>query len=372
MPAKKKVTKAVEESTPAEVKEENETIVAAEEDSDFADEVKLEEKPVEEVKEEPEEKKEPEPEPEIEQVPPSYEYDSDHLDNIEKSRVDFLALYKKHNTIKNIVSFLLIALIAASWLIPSSIESLQNATLIIALATTAVTLVIMFVYSYLFRKKSQVWIGEYFQKYYDELYAYAIEGSDLKEIKGDMSLKLSDEEFIACKLYKDVYKASSRYNASFTYHGLDCAIVDAAAQVRGERALQTAFVGKVLRAPNTYKGSGLYIYVKGNKRALPPTAMGEMHVIEENKKHVIWGEESERKYLTKAMKDKIFAIETNSVLVDFAISIQPGRTYFLLGYEDTLMIIPMEHKLDVNPVREFKDNFGKFLEIAELFNKKGE
>ena len=343
--------------------------VVEEEESDFADETKLEEiKPVEEAK--PEVEPEPE-EPEPEAVPPSYDYDSDHLSAIDEARKTFLDTYKKKNTLKTVVMMILLVVILAGWLVPSMIEAWKNAALVIAMIDLAICLGIMGVYSYFFKKKSEVWIRDYFQTYYSHLYAYAIDGTDVSAIEGDMSMKITEEEFSACKLYKDVYKVGSRYNASFKFHDLDCAIVDCAAQVKGEKMLQTAFVGKLLRAPNTYKGNGLYIYVKGNKRALPPTATDGMKVLEETKKHIIWGEDSDRKYLTKAMKDKIFAIETNTVLVDFAISIQEGRTYFLLGYEDTLMVIPMEHQLDFNPVHEFKDNFAKFLEIAELFNKKG-
>ena len=342
----------------------------AEEESDFADETKLEEiKPAEEeVK--PEVQPEPE-EPEPEAVPPCYDYDSDHLSKIDEARQIFLNTYKKKNTLKTVVMMILLVVILAGWLVPSMIEAWKNAALVIAMVVLAICLGIMGVYSYFFKKKSEVWIRDYFQTYYHHLYAYAIENIDVSAIESDMSMKITEDECAACKLYKDIYKVGSRYNASFKYHDLDCAIVDCAAQVRGEKMLQTAFVGKFLRTPNTYRGNGLYIYVKGNKRALPPTATDGMKVLEETKKHIIWGEDADRKYLTKAMKDKIFAIETNTVLVDFAISLQEGRTYFCLGYEDTLMVIPMEHQLDLNPIHEFKENFGKFLDIAEMFNKKG-
>ena len=126
--------------------------VAEEEESDFADETKLEEiKPVEEAK--PEVEPEPE-EPEPEAVPPSYDYDSDHLSAIDEARKTFLDTYKKKNTLKTVVMMILLVVILAGWLVPSMIEAWKNAALVIAMIDLAICLGVMGVYSYFFKKKS--------------------------------------------------------------------------------------------------------------------------------------------------------------------------------------------------------------------------
>jgi hypothetical protein len=280
-----------------------------------------------------------------------------------------LKTYRKHNTITGAVSGAALILLLAGWLVPTLVEALKNYTLAIALGCSGVAIVALLTYSVLFRKKSEEWIRNYFNFFYDKVYAYVFDHDEVTGFHGDLKMKLTEEEFKANKLYKDVYKIGSRYSVNFNYQGMDCALIDCAAQVRGAKALETAFVGKDLRTPNTYKGSGIYVYFKGNKRALPPTALGDIHIIEDNKRFTIWGEESERAYITHEMKEAFKQIETDKVLVDLAISIQEGRTHFLMGYEDSLMVIPMEKPFNPGPTKTFKANIHQVLDLATLFNK---
>ena len=223
--------------------------------------------------------------------------------------------------------------------------------------------------SFIFRKKSQGWIHDYFVAYYDCSYRFVTEGGNYEKFHGQLDLKITEEEFRKSNLYKNVYRVGSRYGAMFEYDGLECHIIDCAAQTRGAKALETLFVGKCLRTPNKYEGKGLYLYFKGNKRAIPPNNMEGRNVIEETKEHVYYGDDSEKKYLSHQIKEALKKITTDKILVDVAISIQPGKTYFMLGYEDSLMVVPMEKPFNPAPTERFKENLVTILELAKLLNQ---
>ncbi|MCF0112465.1 MAG: hypothetical protein HUJ60_00630, partial [Bacilli bacterium] len=55
-----------------------------------------------------------------------------------------------------------------------------------------------------------------------------------------------------------------------------------------------------------------------------------------------------------------------------AISIQNGRSYFCLGYEDTLMILPWDKPFCPGYVELFKPQIALFLELAKAFEKEEE
>ncbi|MCQ2741776.1 MAG: hypothetical protein MJ239_00515 [Bacilli bacterium] len=351
------------------------------EEEEFADfkkpEPVVEEKPAEEAAEAAtveaaeEEKKEEEPEEVEEPTPTVFEYDADPLQNIEDQRVAFFKDYKGSNKWKILATVIALFAIVAGWILPT--QFIPNVGIYFAIGIAILAVIGLAVFSFLSRKNIEKKMKAYFQNYYDRSYQYAMEGLPIEGFKGDLDQKLSDEEFNACALYDDVFKIGSRYGTTFTYDSgegkIDCAMIDAAAQVKGKKALETVFVGKYLRMPNTYNGSGLVVYFKGNKRALPPTNVSGLNVLEENAKMVIYGEESERKYISREIRKAFTDVRTNKILVDVAIAIKPGKTYFLLGYEDDLMVIPLQNAFNPNPLKEFKANVGEFLAMGALFNK---
>lgn len=336
-------------------------------DNPFADEYEPE---ISQPEPESEPEPAPEPEPEPEPIPDHFDYESEDLAAIDVARLSFFKTYKKYNRIKTFVTIGLVALVIVAYIVPTFIEATKSYALYFALGAIGLAAVVVLVYSFLFKKKSQAWIHDYFLKYYENTYKFAFKDLHVEGLSADIDAKITDEEFNASKLYKDIFKVGSRYGLNFSYEGMDCFLIDCAAETKGEKRLETAFVGKSLRTPNTYEGSGLYIYFKGNKRAIPPNNIKSFNELENNKTLAIYGDQDQRKYLTRAIMTELNKIETNKVLVDLAISIQPGKTHFMLGYEDTLMIIPMESAYNPNPTIEFKKNLEQILNIALLFNKK--
>ena len=335
-----------------------------------------EEAAVKKEEEEEEEALEEEPDPFPEQA--SYEYPDQLLDNIEKARVEFHKEYKKINAIKISVSVLGLALIILFWILPNTLHWGGDNTMvpmIVSLSVAAGVLALLGVMSFFTRKANDKKIKAYFGVLYENLNSYLFRDLPVSNMQGKVEDKISKEDFVSCGLYPGASSIGSRDNITFSYRDMDCALADTAAQKEAGKAMQTVFVGKYLRTANNFQGKedGLVIYFRGNKRALPPEILPKLNLLEKNKFYKIYGDPSDKKFITPKIRSMLKDIHTNKVLIDVAIAIKPGRTYFALGYEDTLMVLPMQKPFNPGPTREYKDELAFFLELAHAFcEKKGE
>ncbi len=373
----KTVDETNETAVAKEATAEKTTIENEEPESDFADEVKEEAKVEETVA--PIEEKEPEPEinlykddEEEEEISESaVDVNDDNLVSIESARSAFHKEYKKQNVIKWIVTAVALVLIVLGYVIPNVVPGLKEETwtIYITLGVLLVAIIALGVYSFISRKKIDVLMSDYFAKYYTYTNAYAFNGYGVSDMSGGVADKISPEELSACNLYSDVVKVGSRDLISFSYHGDTIKLVDCAAQTRGQKnSLRTVFVGKMVVAPNKYDGEGIIVYLKGNKRALPPTNTADLSVLEDHKDYVVYGKKGNRKGLTKKALDILKTVKTDKTLVDLAVSIRPGNTYFLMGYEDNLMVLPLEKPFDPAPTVHFRNDIGKVLSVIDSLN----
>lgn len=360
------------------MKEKEVKTVDVEIESDFADEAikeKVEEVLPEEqiVEAAPVEEKKEAPKPKVER-PKSFVYDDPRLQGIESARLAFKKAYKKSNNIKWIVTGIVLVAIILGWLLPSTLikdENMKNVPLYITLGIVAASVVALGIYSYLSRKKLDVKIKDYFHRYYDLSNDYVFDGLAITDLSGNIDSKITPAEFAECGLYKDIYKVGSRASLTFKCNGRKCAIVDVAGQVKDKKALRTVFVGKYFRSSNTYKGTAAYVYLKGNSRALPPTALDDLPIVSETEKMIVRGEVGAKKALTKKVKDAIAKFQTNDLLVDVAITIEEGKTFVALGYEDTLMVLPMENAFDPKPTMDFRKDLRKVIALVDVIGVTG-
>ncbi len=356
-------------------------------DDDFADtkaveeakkreEKKKEEEAAKAVEEQEQEELDDQPDPFPEQD--SYEYQDLALDEIEKARKDFYSSYKKMNRWKIALSIVGLAIIVLFWILPNVLHwggENSMVPMMVSLGVAAGVLVALGVMSYVTRKGNDKKIKAYFSVLYGKLNAYLFSGLPVGEIQGSADSKITKEEFQANGMYPKVISIGSRDNITFTYRDMDCSLADCAAQKDAGKAMQTVFVGKYLRTANSFQGSenGLVLYFRGNKRALPPESLPNLNLLEKNKTYAVYGDPADKKFLTPKIRSLLKGIHTNKVLVDVAIAIKPGKTYFALGYEDSLMVLPMQKPFNPGPTQEYKEELAFFLELAYAFyQKKGE
>lgn len=349
----------------------------AEEESDFADELKeepieeiIEEAPLEETKEEPApaEEAKAEAEPKVEE-PKSYEYDDPNLEAIEFARAACLKSYRGMGKWTILPTVVMVAGIVLAWILPNYVWP-DNSTLAlgITIGIVAVILVLMIVLSVIKKRKTDARMKVYLNDFYTFTGQYVFDGTGITNLTGDIDSKLTKIEFEEAGLYKDLFNVGSRASLTFNYKGHKCGIADAAGQIKGAKALQTVFVGKFMRATNNYKGATLTIYLKGNDRALPPTDIDDIPVIIEDKTMVVRGEQGAKKAFTKKVKDAIKSFRMDETLVDMTVRIEEGKTFILFGYEDTLMILPMEKPFNPAPTQHYKADFRKALDLIDAID----
>jgi hypothetical protein len=300
-----------------------------------------------------------------------YEYDDQNLETIEGERQNFYKLYKKINIWKTVLAVAVIAVVLVGFILPYVLKLDTTTQSIITLSSLGAAVVAYGVFALVTRKKLEGEMKTYFAHFYEHQNAFVFSNPEVKSLTGSVDDKLPAEEFNAPNIYKDVAQVGSRANLHFIYKGLACGIADAAGQTRTKKALQTVFVGKYVQFPNNYDGPKAIVYLKGNKRALPPTNLGAYELIEDHRDMVIYGENGGKKALTKKVKDAIAQFQTNETLCDMAIVIATGKTSVYMGYEDTLMVMPLEKPFNPAPTVQFKNDFSKILMLVDALNFKG-
>ena len=324
-------------------------------------EVVSEEK-VEEVKEETAPVEEPQ---EAEPI----SYPSSHLENIENARQAFLKLYRTQNAWKWVISFFAIAAVIFGCIVVPNILS-GTPSLVVMVSTLAGALTITILYTVLTKKYLHRKMREYFALYYDNINSYVFD-EDVKDITMPSPGNIEDQTFLDNNLYKDVVKVGSRGLTEFVYKDIPVAVVDAAAQVRQDKRLAPAYVGKYLFAAANYDfDEPLYIYYKGDKRSLPPTNLDGIKDVHEDKKMIIYSNNKDwKKVISSTVKQVLTSIEMHHDLVDLAISFQKGRMFVCMGYDDPLMVLPLQQQFDPKPTVEYKKDVYKVLKLIEEFNK---
>lgn len=300
-----------------------------------------------------------------------FEYDDPNLASIEKARLEWVKSYRTGSIIKISISMVCLAAIIVGWVVPTTVMGANagKVPLYTALGCAGGALLIMVLTSFLIKRRNKGVIADYFRAFYAGFDNYVFDGLDVDNRKGTVDDKITKEEFEAGKVFSNTHSVGSRDSLTFTYKRVDCALCDAAGQeLRDNKTLGTSFVGKYLRAHShtPVSDDGVIIYLKGNDRAIPPTSLLRRNPAIEESRFNVYGSLKDIDAIPEEAMERIKAVRTDKLLVDVTVSIQKGRTYFYLGYEDTLMVLPNKEHFNPNYLIAYKKQLTEFLEIATL------
>ena len=303
-------------------------------------------------------------------------YADERFQTIEKARKKHLKLVKKLSYIKVAITFGGLAIVLCGWLIPAfTMKEPGRIPTYIGLALAVLTVVAICIYGILSKKKQVKSTEEYLASYFKECDEYLFEGLPITNLQGGMKEKITDDEFNGSDLYgpcskhEEVSNIGSRDSLTFDYDGMKCALADVGAEARTPKGFLTVFIGKYLRTENhlSVDEGGLFVYIKGGPRSTPPSFLfqKDMEPIEDTKKYCIFGKKSNKKLLTKEFRQAIKNIHTDNLLIDLAISFKSGKTYWAMGYEDTLMVAPVDKPFDPIYLTKYKEQLHSILELAK-------
>lgn len=299
-----------------------------------------------------------------------FKYDDNKLQDVETERLKFYKVVRKENIVKWIVAALSIGLLIFSFVYLMQQEAQEIK--IVGYCMLAVSILIIVAYYILAKRFNNKKMNVYLKRYYGDVNAYVFGQPCFKDVKGDIEGKIENNEFNNCLLYKNVSTIGSRNIVNFKVNdNIECKMCDCAAQMTTLKKLEPLFIGKYLIAPNTYTGDQqIVIYLTGNSRALPPNNVEHLTKEVNTRKMVIYTENKKYESVVNAKTRQLISeLITNNVLVDVSISITKGKTYFCLGYDDCLMVLPLQDKFNPLPVYKFKKDMQIIAEIITNLNK---
>ena len=299
-------------------------------------------------------------------------YPHEALRKVEETRKVFWKSYKLHNTFKMIVMVICLAAIVVAFIVfPSIIKGNSSLQLGLTITVAIIALGGTYGYSLYVRKKFERKMKEYFELYFKCCNEYVFGEKPFSEATLQEPGKITLEEFNESGLYKDVIESGSRGLTTFKYNNLEMSIVDCAGNVKAEKRMKPVFVGKMVRASAKYDGEyPVFVYLKGNDRALPPTNMEGIESVLDNEKMVVYSNYKDwKKVLNGSVMKDLEAIKTDKILVDVAFSIGKGKVIVMLGYDDPLMVLPLQQEFDYKPTETYKENMGVICQVIEALNK---
>ena len=297
-------------------------------------------------------------------------YPHEALQKVETERNIFWKSYKTHNTLKMVVmAVCMVAIVVAFFVFPTFIPGKLQVALTIVVAVVA--LGGTYAYSVFVRRKFDRKMKEYFELYFKCVNEYVMEGKEFSDVELQKPGKITLDEFNECKLYKDVVEAGSRGMTTFKFNGLEMSVVDCAGNIKAEKRIKPVFVGKMLRSTASYKGDKpVFVYLKGNERALPPTNLEGVPGVLEDEKMAIYTECKDwKKVLNGPVMKALEAIKTDAILVDMAVAIYEGKVYVMMGYDDPLMVLPLQTEFDYKPTESYKKDMAVIVKFVEALNK---
>lgn len=301
----------------------------------------------------------------VEQTDPTF--DEQELQAIEDKRKIFLKDYRSGNRIKSIMFFVVMFLMVGTFIIVPTVgdgASWQLPTMIgIAVALLAGVLA----FSYLTRKKIMQKMRDYFSAYYGNLNDFVFMDKSYDKVLFENPGKIEDHLFLDSGLYKDVFEVRSRGATTYEFEHKQMLVCDCAGSVKAYKRVQPIYVGKYIVTGNKYDGKEpIFIYIKGDERALPPTNLEEVKVVFDDKHMTIYSNDPKwDSFVTSKLHKQFASLKPNKELVDIAIAIQPGTSYFALGYDDPLMVVPLDKPLNAEPIKIYKKDLLTICKLAK-------
>ena len=300
------------------------------------------------------------------------EYPSESLKRVEDERLIFWKSYKTHNTLKLVVLFVCLAIVILAWaLLPNIIKDNDKLQRGLSFGVTIVALAGTYAYSVFVKRKFSNKMRDYFDLYFNAINEYVFDKGSYRDVELQKPGKITLEEFNESNLYKDVIESGSRGLTTFKFNDIDLSIVDCAGNIKAEKRMKPVFVGKMVRAKASYKGEDpVIVYLKGNDRALPPTNVEEIKNVLEDQKMVVYSNyKNWKKVLNAGVMKALDAIKTDKILVDVAISISKEKVFVMMGYDDPLMILPLQNEFDYKPTDIYKKDILAVSKLIEELNK---
>ncbi len=286
-------------------------------------------------------------------------------EKLESARTDFYKLYNRQRRLSNILMPVAGLLMAGSLVLFIAIQETWGK--ILGGCIIGATLVGMIVYYILTRNKLPNKSKEYIRNFALLSDNYVFEGQDIKNARVQLKKRYATSEFLPDRVYKDIVDIASRNIVEFEYKERNVKVGEAALYKQGAKKHQKAllFVGKYMSFNNDYHFEDRYIInISSEKNADLPNDVEDLVVLKEQNRFRIYGKDGAKfeKDIGKEVIRDLLDIDCKGSLLNINIVLWAGHTAVYLSYDDGIVAIPLDKKLDVEAYKVLKRN------IADILN----
>ena len=286
-------------------------------------------------------------------------------EKLEANRTDFYKLYNRQRKLSNILMPVAGLLMAGSLVLFVAIQEMWSK--ILGGCIIGATLVGMIVYYILNRNKLPNKSKEYIRNFALLSDNYVFDGPEIKNARVQLKKRYATAEFLPDRVYKDIIDIASRNIVEFEYKDHNISVGEVALYKQGQKKHQKSllFVGKYMSFVNDYHFEDRYIInISGDKNVDFPTDVEDLVVLKEQNKFRIYGKEGAKfeKDIGKEVIRDLFDIDCKGSLLNINIVLWAGHTAVYLSYDDGIVAIPLDKKLDVEAYKVLKRNIADILE----------
>lgn len=275
------------------------------------------------------------------------------LQRIEEKRLAFINIYKKYNSINIalMVIFIIAFIPVMVWIMP-----IPEYGTYISLGIILVFVVILFIYGNFMKKKTSTVTMAYIDDYCKLIDQYVFSSEEVEDYYQFTDEQIDLKVVQDARFVKDVTDVASRNTVKYRIGKTSFSSADLVAYTRETVKRRTMkrglFYGKLLVADNQQSSEErtlIYLKPKANLPALPagPNDIEGLDKKHDDQDFALYSSSGKvDKVLTKQAVNFLAKFPVNENIVDVAISIQKGKTYFALSLSEPLMNIP--YKTNVN------------------------
>ena len=287
-------------------------------------------------------------------------------EKLEAARSDFYKAYNGQRRASNIMMPVAGIMMAGSLVLFIGIA--ESWGKILGGVLIGVTLLGMILYFILTRNKLPNKSKEYIRNFALMSDNYVFDHQEIKNAKVLLKKKYAISDFLPDRVYSDIIDIASRNIVECEYKGHNISVGEAALYKRGARKnqRQILFVGKYMSFANDYHFEDRYIInISGEKETDLPNDVEDLVVLKEQNRFKVYGKEGAKieKDISKDILNDLMSIDCKNALLNVNIVIWAGHTAVYLSYDDGIVAIPLDKKLDNAAYQQLKRNILNILEI---------
>lgn len=287
-------------------------------------------------------------------------------ESIEKSREDFYTTFSKQRKLSNILIPIVGIIMAASLVLFMAVSQVWGK--IVGGVLIGATLIGMVIFFILTKNKLPRKSQDYIRNFAIVSNNYLVSKNEVSDAKLLFKKRFAISDFLPDRVYKDVVDIASRNIVEFKYKDHNVTLGEAALYKAGDKKnrKELLFVGRYLSFANDLHFEDRYIINIKRKEAVDlPNDFEDLVILKEQNNFAIYGKDGANftKDLGKDVINNLMSIDCKDSLMNVNIVVWAGHTAVYLSYDDSIVAIPLDKKLNPAAYQQLKKNIYDILEI---------